>query len=68
MARLHLGLCRIADLIVSCLDGFQGICKPLLQLALADETKECAEHSPLEILSVAHNHDVYVGRAIGLAR
>ena len=64
----RLGLCRVADLIVPCLDGFQGICKPLLQLSLANDPKECAEQSPLEILSLAHNHDVYVGRAVGLTR
>src|SRR5258706_16457168 len=65
---LRLGVWRDAGLIVPCFDGFQGICKPLLQLSLANDPKECAEQSPLEILSLAHNHNVYVGRAVGPRR
>ena len=66
--RLRLRLCRRADLVVACLDGFQGLCKPLLQLSLADDPKECAEQSALEVLALAHNFDVHVGRAVGLSR
>src|SRR5258706_5045552 len=67
-ARLSSRFCRSADLVVPGFDGFQGICIPLLQLSLANDPKECAEQSPLEILSLAHNHDVYVGSAVGLPR
>ena len=68
MARLRLGLCRPANFVVSRLDGLQGLCKPLLQLSLANDPKECAEQSALEVLALALNHDVYVGRAVGLPR
>ena len=68
MIGLRLGFCRRADLVVPGFDGFQGLCKPLLQLSLADDPKERAEQPPLEVLALAHNLDVDFGRAVGLPR
>jgi hypothetical protein len=38
------------------------------KLSLADDSKERAQQPPLEVLAFAHNHDVNVGRPIGLPR
>ena len=66
--RLRLGFCRRADLVVPRFDGLQAPCEHLLQLSLADNPKERAEQPPLEVLALAHNHDVHFGRPIGLPR
>jgi hypothetical protein len=47
------------------LDGPDGVYKCLLQNALADSTEHEAEHPSVEVLAVAYDDHVNVGRAGG---
>src|SRR5262245_44182314 len=62
----RLGLFPRADAVVPSFDGFQGLSKRLLQVPLADNSKEDADGPPLKVLALAHNLDVHVGRPVGL--
>src|SRR3954468_25028696 len=50
------------------LDGLDGGVKRLHQVALADRPEEGAEQPPLQVLALADDRDVDVGRPVGLPR
>jgi hypothetical protein len=66
--RAGIGCGNVLNRVVPGLDGFDGVFECSFQNAPADGPEHKTEYPPLEVLAVAYDDHVNVGRAIGLTR
>ena len=59
---------RRSDSVLSGFDDLDAVLERLFQNPSADGSQHEAERPSLDILALAHDHDINVGRAVGLTR